>query len=689
MIARLLLLVSLAAVGTSAHSQDPLESRAAALRATLSASPDYTSEDRSQFLRRQLLASLERRRDMQRARADMLQLGGRTQDTGLPQGVLALDDLRHELQQLDASLAGGERRLAILRQERDATAALLAERVAQLRTLRDAGKRDGSEFEHARLEAELAESATAELDLMLGVIALQQQMARRQRSALVERLAKATQRGTVQVSASDAQTIDRRLRGRAQELRERMAAAAVTRERDSAQLQRETAAGASPARIELLKERLANSDVDIEVNRELLSNQAVEQIVWQVALRYYREGDMAAVIEARERGPELRDRLLRRREYLAASSEQVLQRIGALDAELARGVAAADLAGKRALRGVLEQRLLQLQTVVLDQRRIADLIERLRGDFDQRIGRTDWSERSRLALASAKAWLARGWNFELFTVSQSVQVDGRKTTVPRGVTVGKLVKAPLLLIVGLWLSFQVTALAERWLRRRRGMDEGRARLLRRWALAVLICACVLASLALAGIPLAAFAFIGGAVAIGIGFGMQTLFKNLISGVMVLIERPFRLGDVIEVEGFRGTVVDIDLRASVLRDSDGAETLIPNSTLVEQNVKNVTFRSRTTRQTLGVVVDPASEARAVIDAMRAAAGRHGLLLESPEPLVFLEDFVDGGLRFVLHYWIELVPGTDRRRIASDLRLMMMGAFEEAQVRLLHPASSKPG
>lgn len=689
MIARLLLLALLAAVVTSARAQDPLESRAAALRATLSDSTDPTAEDRAQFLRRQLLASLERRRDMQRARVDMLQLGRQPQDAAPPQGVLALDDLRHELQQLDASIAGGERRLAILRQERDTTAAQLAERVAQLRTLRDAGRRDGDDFEHAKLEAELAESATAELDLMLGVIGLQQQIARRQRGALQQRLAAATQRGAVQVSARDADTIDRRLRNRAQELRARMAAAAIARERDSAELQRETVAKASPARIELLKERLANSDVEIEINRELLSNQAIEQVVWQVALRYFRDGDMAAVIEARERGPELRDRLLLRREYLAASSEQVLERIGALDAELGHGVAAADLADKRALRGVLEQRLLQLQTVVLDQRRIVDLIERLRGDFDQRIGRTDWSERSRLALASAKTWLARGWNFELFTVNQSVEVDGRKTTVPRGVTAGKLVKAPLLLVVGLWVSFQVTALAERWLRRRRGLDEGRARLLRRWALALLICACVLASLALAGIPLAAFAFIGGAVAIGIGFGMQTLFKNLISGVLVLIERPFRLGDVIEVDGFRGTVVDIDLRASVVRDSDGAETLIPNSTLVEQNVKNVTFRSRTTRQTLGVIVDPAAEPRMVIDAMRETAARHGLLLESPEPLVFLEDFVDGGLRFVLHYWIELMPCTDRRRIASDLRLMIMGAFEEAQIRLLHPSSTKPG
>ena len=194
---------------------------------------------------------------------------------------------------------------------------------------------------------------------------------------------------------------------------------------------------------------------------------------------------------------------------------------------------------------------------------------------------------------------------------------------------------------------------------------------------------MLGSLAIAGIPLAAFAFIGGAVAIGIGFGMQALFKNLISGVLVLVERPFRLGDVIEVGALRGMVVDIDLRTSVVRDADGADTLIPNSVLMEENVKNVTYRTRMQRQALSVVVDGDSEPRAVIDAMRAAAQRHGQLAEDPEPTVLLEDFADNGLRFTLHYWIELVAGMDRRRVASDLRMMILGAFADSGIKMAPP------
>jgi small-conductance mechanosensitive channel len=271
----------------------------------------------------------------------------------------------------------------------------------------------------------------------------------------------------------------------------------------------------------------------------------------------------------------------------------------------------------------------------------------------------------------------------LFSVEDEIEVAGRKTQVDHGVTLGTLVKAPLLLLLGWLFSRRLAAGAARWLQRRRGADEARARLLQRWIAAALLLAFTLASLVAAGIPLAAFAFLGGAVAIGAGIGTQTLFKNLVSGVLVLLERPFRLGDVIEVGSLRGTVVDIDLRASVLRDDEGAETLVPNSTLVEQNVRNVTFRSRRAKQSLTLHVAPGVPARQVMDVIRESVSRHGQLLDSPAPEVLLQDYLGDSLDFVLHYWLELKPGVERRRIASDLRLMILGAFEEAGITLANP------
>jgi small-conductance mechanosensitive channel len=162
-----------------------------------------------------------------------------------------------------------------------------------------------------------------------------------------------------------------------------------------------------------------------------------------------------------------------------------------------------------------------------------------------------------------------------------------------------------------------------------------------------------------------------------------LFKNLISGVMVLIERPFRLGDEIQIGELRGSVVDIDLRASVVRDGDGSETLVPNSVMVEQNVRKMLSRASEAAQTLSVLVESNADPRAVMDTMRTTAQRHGQLISAHEPVVWLDDFGGQGLQFTLQYWIPALPSNERRRIASDLRLMMFGAFADAGIRFAPP------
>src|SRR5262249_44720448 len=152
------------------------------------------------------------------------------------------------------------------------------------------------------------------------------------------------------------------------------------------------------------------------------------------------------------------------------------------------------------------------------------------------------------------------------------------------------------------------------------------------------------------------------------------------------ERPFRLGDEIQVADLRGTVVDIDLRATIVRDGDGTETLIPNSVLVDQNVRKVTtVQAKTIRQSLTLPVDPGADPREVGEIMRAATHRHGLT-QSHEPHVFLDDASGDALHFTLHYWAELQPGGERRRVASDLRQMILHAFQSAGIRLARTAAA---
>jgi small-conductance mechanosensitive channel len=658
-----------------------LDARADALRADLATIEQGAAPGLRASLERQLLISLERRSDLGRASDDAaaaLTAAPAAQPVTAPQGLLELDELRREIQQLNVSIEAGARRVEILHADRAAAAARLTQAAVHLRQLEDAVSPAPETLAIAKLEAELAESTIAELDRLAELIELQQKAARGQRDALAQRLVSV--RAPIRPAAQELVEIENRLADRAQRLQQRLAAAAE--ERDAAhrelQLQRDRAGGAA-GHLAALSERVNTRDIGIELAREALSNFTIERAAWQLAIRFWRDGDPAAIVEARARGPAVRASIERRLDFMNASSEQLLARIGAVDAQIAQAPDAEAASDWKEQRATFDERLRTVQGAMLDQRRLLDLLARMRGDFDTRIDAATLGDRIGLAWASARDAIAHGWNFELFAVDQTIDINGRQTSVPRSVTVAKIVKAPLLLLIGLFLAFRLTAFLERRARRR-GVDAGSARLTRRWTLGLLACACALASLALAGIPLAAFAFIGGAVAIGVGFGMQTLLKNLISGLLVLMERPFRLGDEIQVGDLRGTVVDIDLRASVVRDGDGSETLIPNSVLVDHNVRKVTSaRSKTIRQSLSVCVDAQSDPREVIDTMRGVAQRHGLT-HAREPHVFLDDCDGDGLTFTLQYWAELQPGGERKRVASDLRLMLLGAFHAAGIRL---------
>ena len=118
--------------------------------------------------------------------------------------------------------------------------------------------------------------------------------------------------------------------------------------------------------------------------------------------------------------------------------------------------------------------------------------------------------------------------------------------------------------------------------------RGAGKTLRRWVNALGMVALLMLTLNLARIPLTVFAFAGGALAIGIGFGTQTLIKNLISGMIVLVERNVRVGDIIEVEGITGRVTAVDVRSSTVRAADSVQSMIPNSMLLEQKVTNWTL-----------------------------------------------------------------------------------------------------
>ena len=312
------------------------------------------------------------------------------------------------------------------------------------------------------------------------------------------------------------------------------------------------------------------------------------------------------------------------------------------------------------------------------------LLKRWVEDEEVRVKDLSAGDRVQNLFGFSSDFMKAAWTFELFAVEDSIVVDGRTITGTRGVTVAKVVQAVLIVVIGYLLIALLTRLAFGVAMRRGKMEETSARIARKWILAVTLVVLLLLALDVVKIPLTAFAFLGGAIAIGAGFGMQTLLKNLISGVMLLMERPFKPRDIVEVGGIRGEVTDINVRSCTIRDVNGIETLVPNSTFLEQNVTNWTLSSRKVRYVLNIGVGYGSPVRKVSDLLLEVAARHKQVLVEPAPEVLFMDFGDNALMFALYVWLEVGPGRRGGNvILSDLRFMIDASFAEHGIEIPFP------
>jgi small-conductance mechanosensitive channel len=168
--------------------------------------------------------------------------------------------------------------------------------------------------------------------------------------------------------------------------------------------------------------------------------------------------------------------------------------------------------------------------------------------------------------------------------------------------------------------------------------------------------------------------------------MQTIIKNLISGMIVLAERRIQIGDIVDVDGINGTVTTVDLRSTTVRSFEGLETMVPNSMLLENKVTNWTLSDRKVRRTVKVGVAYGTPMRDAAELLEACARRHGNVLGDPAPYVIFEDFADSAQLLVLHFWVELGPKVSGTQVASDLRFMIEKQFAEAGISIASRATS---
>jgi len=264
----------------------------------------------------------------------------------------------------------------------------------------------------------------------------------------------------------------------------------------------------------------------------------------------------------------------------------------------------------------------------------------------------------------------------------------------RAVTVSKVFVALVIFIIGLVLTRLGTRFIGKRLLAASRFDQTAAtaveKVLYYFALLILL----LFALRTVNIPLTIFTVFGGALAIGLGFGAQNLLNNFISGFILMIERPVKIGDMIEVDETYGIVEEIGSRCTRIRTSGNIHILVPNSSFLEKNIVNWTLADQNIRAHLSVGVEYGSDTRKVRQLMLKAAGEHGKVLKDPEPFVLFTDFGDNALIFEIYFWINIQRLMDRRIIESDLRFIINELFREADIiiafpqRDVHLDTSKP-
>lgn len=248
----------------------------------------------------------------------------------------------------------------------------------------------------------------------------------------------------------------------------------------------------------------------------------------------------------------------------------------------------------------------------------------------------------------------------------------------------------------LWLLFQgaltalLTLLAAMWLggvleqrlMSANALDMNVRVVLARLAYAVLTVVGILVALPAVGIDVTTLSVFGGALGVGLGFGLQKIASNYVAGFILLLDRSIRLGNLIRVDRYRGEVTQITTRYTVLRSLAGVEAIVPNELLIGSVVENETYTNPRMRVALPVQVAYDAPVERALDILVAAARAQERVLADPEPLAFVTGFADSGIQLELGYWID-DPRGGTIGVSSAIYREVLRAFGDEHIVIPYP------
>jgi small-conductance mechanosensitive channel len=311
------------------------------------------------------------------------------------------------------------------------------------------------------------------------------------------------------------------------------------------------------------------------------------------------------------------------------------------------------------------------------------LINQLESRFNEEIDEIRKSIRFIDFVKGVALEIDKKFDFELYVIDD------------QSITIRKILLALLILFVGLFLAKLFSRFVTNRLLAKTQLDESAKAAIHKFSFFVLTIILVLYALHTVNIPLTILTLLGGAVAIGVGFGSQNLINNFISGFILMFERPIKIDDIIEIDNIIGRVQHIGTRCTQIRTQANLNILVPNSSLLEKNIINWTLSDDVVRCNISVGVAYGSSTRDTVKALEKAIEEHELILKKPEPIIVFKDFGDSALIFEVYFWIRLGKGRMVKiQTESNVRFLIEKHLREADIvvafpqRDVHMDTSKP-
>jgi len=466
--------------------------------------------------------------------------------------------------------------------------------------------------------------------------------------------------------------------------REKLLAAAIQEEKSAETTLEEARTGRSKTPGQTGQIRLETATSKIEIYQGWIKIVNFEEALWQDR---YRLGQVEDLGELRKKRAEVDKALMQLRPWKEAFGKTVLTYAPLIHSENERlrsgTLSKKEVAAVRSLVAAYQERQNLWGQVVQDLNQVERVVSRWKDDLEYRVEHASTATRARETGTSLLSFFGELWNTELYVAEETTVIERQKIVRPISVTVGKVGKALIILLAGLWGARRVGNLLKHHAEKRFGMDASRmSQLERKWTFFTFLLLLAF-SLAFVNIPLTVFAFFGGILAIGIGFGAQHLIGNFISSVILMFDRTISVGNIVEMEGQFGRVQSIGLRSSSIRRFDGVEVIVPNSQFLEHKVTNWSLSDRNVRYEIAIGVAYGSPTREVADRILGVVRKDERVLDMPEPVVIFENFGDNALMFRAFLWLSVYPGRDNRIVCSDLRHRINEALEQAGIVVAFP------